>query len=62
MALAWKFLFPLALLNIVVTAIEVLVWPEALPWGLIPVNIVVAGILVLFLSKKFTLGWGRIEV
>jgi|TARA_Y100000031_G_scaffold156022_1_gene208896 NADH-quinone oxidoreductase subunit H len=62
MALAWKFLFPLALLNLVVTAIEVLVWPETLPWGLIPVNIVVAVILVLFLSKRFTPGWGRIEV
>ena len=62
MALAWKFLFPLALLNLVITAIEVLVWPEVLPVVLIPVNIVVAGILLLLFSRSFKLGWGRVEV
>lgn len=62
MALAWKFLFPLALLNLVITAIEVLVWPEVLPIVLIPVNIVVAGILLLLFSRNFKLGWGRVEV
>lgn len=62
MALAWKFLFPLALLNLVITAIEVLVWPQALPAVLIPVNIVVAVVLVLLLSRKSKPGWGRVEV
>ena len=28
LALAWKFLFPLSLLNVVVLAAEVIVWPE----------------------------------
>lgn len=62
MALAWKFLFPLALVNLVITAIEVLVWPEALPVLVIPVNIVVGGLLVLLLSRNFKLGRGRVEV
>ncbi len=62
MALAWKFLFPLALLNLVITAIEVLVWPEVLPVALIPINIVIGGILLLCLSRNFKLGRGRVEV
>lgn len=62
MALAWKFLFPLALLNLVITAIEVIIWPEVLPVMLIPVNILVAGMLLLLFSRNFKLGWGRVEV
>ena len=61
MALAWKFLFPLALLNLLITAVEVLVWPTALAW-LIPVNIAIMVVLVLLWSKLFKLGWGRVEV
>jgi NADH-quinone oxidoreductase subunit H len=30
MALAWKFLFPLALINLLLTAIQVLLWPQGL--------------------------------
>ncbi|MDO8716262.1 MAG: NADH-quinone oxidoreductase subunit NuoH [Dehalococcoidales bacterium] len=62
MAMAWKFLFPLALLNLVITGIEVVAWPEALPWTLIPVNIVIAGALILLLSRNHKTGWGRVEV
>ncbi len=62
MALAWKFLFPLALINMVITAVEVLVWPNGLPWGLIFVNLAIMGILVLLWSRFFKLGWGRVEV
>jgi NADH-quinone oxidoreductase subunit H len=61
MALAWKFLFPLALLNLFITGIEVLAWPAAIGW-LIPINIAVMVILVLLWSKLFKLGWGRVEV
>ena len=61
MALAWKFLFPLAILNLLITAVEVLVWPTALAW-LIPVNIAIMVVLVLLWSKLFKLGWGRVEV
>lgn len=62
MALAWKFLLPLALINLIITGIEVLAWPEALPWGMIPVNITIMAILVLLWSKLFRLGGGRVEV
>jgi len=62
MALAWKFLFPLALINLFITAVEVLAWPEALPWTLIPVNFGVMVVLVLLWSKLFKLGRGRVEV
>ena len=62
MALAWKFLFPLALINLIITAIQVLAWPEALPWVIIPVNIAIMAILVLLWSKFFKVGWGRVEV
>ncbi|HEY91536.1 MAG TPA: NADH-quinone oxidoreductase subunit NuoH [Dehalococcoidia bacterium] len=62
MALAWKFMFPLALINLFVTAIEVLVWPDALPLYLIPLNFAITIGLVLLGSKLFKVGWGRVEV
>jgi NADH-quinone oxidoreductase subunit H len=63
MALAWKFLFPLALINLFITAIQVLVWPDGLPWVLIFVNIAIMVILVVLWSRLFfKLGWGRVEV
>ena len=62
MALAWKFLLPLALINLLITALEVLAWPEALPWVMIPVNIAIMVVLVLLWSRFFKLGWGRVEV
>jgi NADH-quinone oxidoreductase subunit H len=62
MALAWKFLFPLALINLFVTAIQVLVWPEALPWIMVVINIAIMVILILVWSKFFKLGWGRVNV
>jgi len=62
MAFAWKCLLPLALINLIITAIEVLAWPAALPWAMIPVNIAIMAVLVLLWSKFFKLGWGRVEV
>jgi len=62
MAFAWKCLLPLALLNLFITGIQVIVWPEALPWVMIPVNIAIMVILVLLWSKFFRLGGGRVEV
>jgi len=62
MALAWKFLFPLALINLIITAVEVLTWPVALPWVIILVNIAIMALLVLLWSKFFKLGWGRVAV
>lgn len=62
MALAWKFLLPLALINLVITAIQVLALPENSLWVMIPINVVATVVLILFWSKRFKLGWGRVEV
>jgi NADH-quinone oxidoreductase subunit H len=62
MALAWKFLLPLALINLVVTGIEVLAWPDAVSWLMVVINIVITGILILAFSRLFKVGTGRVEV
>ncbi|MDO8568637.1 MAG: NADH-quinone oxidoreductase subunit NuoH [Dehalococcoidales bacterium] len=62
MALAWKFLFPLALINLMITAIQVLVWPQSLPWALIFVNYAITAVLIVIWSKFFKVGWGRVDV
>jgi NADH-quinone oxidoreductase subunit H len=62
MALAWKFLFPLALINLLVTAVEIVVWPDVSLWLLVPINFGVMIVLVLLWSKFFKLGWGRVNV
>ena len=62
MAFAWKFLLPLALINIFITGIEVILLPEALPWPIIFLNLAIAAVLVVLWSKLFRLGGGRVEV
>ena len=62
MAFAWKFLFPLSLINLIITAIQVLAWPDGLPWVLIIVNFAIMAILILLWSKSFKFGGGRLEV
>lgn len=42
MGFGWKFLLPLAILNLMVTAVEVVAFPAALPYWLIPLNILIA--------------------
>ena len=62
MALAWKFLFPLAIINLIITAIQVLAWPTAVPWIIVVINIAIMAVLILLWSKFFKLGGGRVEV
>ncbi len=62
MGLAWKFLFPLALINLIITGLEVLAWPQALPWALVFVNIAIMAVLVLLWSRLFKVGRGRVEI
>ena len=69
MAFSWKFLLPLALINIFITAAEVLAWQEwmsgweSFPWPFIFVNFAIAGALIFLWSKLFLkLGGGRIEI
>jgi NADH-quinone oxidoreductase subunit H len=63
MSLAWKFLFPLAIINLLITGLQVLAgWPENLMWVMVVVNFAALGVLVLLWSRMFKLGRGRVEV
>jgi len=62
MAFTWKCLLPLALLNLLITGIEVIVLPEALPWPETVLNLAIMAVLVVLWSKFFRLGGGRVEV
>ena len=62
MAFAWKGLLPMAVINLVIIAIEVLVMPTSLLWVMVILNFAFAAALVLLWSKLFTLGGGRVEV
>jgi NADH-quinone oxidoreductase subunit H len=62
MALAWKFLLPLALLNLIVTGLQVLFWPAGMQWLMIVVNIVLMVVFVIVWSRLYRTGWGRVEV
>ena len=62
MGFAWKFLLPLALINLLLTSLGILLWPEAPVWVVSPLSIIVAVALVLLWSKLFKLGGGRVEV
>jgi len=61
MGFAWKFLLPLSLINIFVTALEKLFLPS-LPWWLILVNFTITGVLILAWSRLYKVGGGRVEV
>jgi NADH-quinone oxidoreductase subunit H len=61
MAITWKFLFPLSLINLVITGIEVVAWSGALTWSAVPLNMAIAVILILVWTRFFKLGWGKVE-
>ena len=62
MAFAWKFLLPLALINLLITSLQVVLWPEASLWLIVFLNLTVMAILILSWSRFFRLGGERIEV
>ena len=62
MGFAWKCLLPLALINLFITGLQVVVWPDGLPWVMIFVNLAIMVVLILLWSKLFKLGGGRVEV
>ena len=51
MAFGWKFLLPLSIVNLFVTAAEVIAWDEALPYWIIPVNIAIAVISIVIFTR-----------
>ncbi|MBA7662142.1 NADH-quinone oxidoreductase subunit H [subsurface metagenome] len=62
MAFAWKCLLPLALINLLITGIQVLIWAEAFPFMVIFLNLAITALLVVLWSKFFRLGGGKVEV
>jgi NADH-quinone oxidoreductase subunit H len=62
MAFAWKFLLPLALINLLVTGVEILFFPVTIPWTMVVINIVIALALIPLWSKIFRSGWSKVEV
>ena len=61
MAFAWRFLLPLALINLVITGIEVVLLPDMSPWLLVPVNLAVMVLLILTWARMFKPGGKKIE-
>ncbi|MFC1923864.1 NADH-quinone oxidoreductase subunit NuoH [Chloroflexota bacterium] len=64
MGFAWKFLFPLALINLLIIGAEVYGFGigNDIPWWMLFVNFAIAGILILVFSRFYELGGGRVEV
>ena len=63
MAFAWKFLLPLALINLLVTSLQVILgWPETSPWLMGFLNLAIMAALVILWSRLFKTGGGRVEV
>jgi NADH-quinone oxidoreductase subunit H len=61
MAFAWKFMLPLSLINLIITAGEVLLFPD-LPWILVVINMVLAAILLFCWSRLVKIGRGRVQL
>ena len=61
MAFAWKFLLPLALINLLVTGIQVVIWPNLSQWVIVGVNIVITAVSILLFSRFFRLGGDKVE-
>ena len=61
MRFAWKFLLPLSVINLIITGIEIMVWPEWISTIIIPINFGIAIILILAFSGIQKRGLGRVE-
>lgn len=65
MGFAWKFLFPLALINLFITGVEILlakrlaIVPQIYLPSMVVVNFVLAGILIVIWSRSMFLRWVR---
>jgi NADH-quinone oxidoreductase subunit H len=61
MGFAWKFLLPLAFINLLVTGVQIVVWPNISQWVIVGMNIVVAAASILLFSRFFRLKGDKIE-
>jgi NADH-quinone oxidoreductase subunit H len=62
MGFSWKFLLPMALINLVFTACFVVFWPDVSQWLMGISNLLLTVVLVLAWSRLFKLGGGRVEI
>jgi NADH-quinone oxidoreductase subunit H len=63
MGFAWKFLLPLALINILITGLEVITLSNISQWVIVAINFVVAAVLTMFWSQFSRLtGDKKVEV
>lgn len=63
MAFAWKFLLPLALINLLITGLQVVALPDISQWVIVAINLVVAAVLILLWSRFYRLtGDKKVEV
>jgi NADH-quinone oxidoreductase subunit H len=53
---AWKFLLPLALINLALTAVKVVFWPDLSLWIMVPAYLVITVLLIILWSKQFKPG------
>jgi NADH-quinone oxidoreductase subunit H len=53
---AWKFLLPLAVINLILTGVRIVLWPELTAWLVVPVSLVITFFLVLAWSRLFKPG------
>ena len=57
MGFAWKYMLPLSLVNLLIVAIEIILW-DPIQWWLVPVNIVITGVLLTGWAGMFKLRGG----
>jgi NADH-quinone oxidoreductase subunit H len=61
MSFAWKFLLPLAVINLVITGAQVVLWPNISLWIMVPINFVIAVVLLLGWSRFVQVRGGGLE-
>ncbi len=62
MAFAWKFLLPLALINLLLTSLQIVFWPEASTWIIVLLSFAIMVALILVWSKSFKPGGSKVGI
>lgn len=62
MAFAWKFLLPLALINLLLTSLQIVFWPEASSWIIVLLSFAIMVALILVWSKSFKPGGNKVGI
>jgi NADH-quinone oxidoreductase subunit H len=61
MGFAWKFLLPLAFINLLITGVQVVAWPDLSQWVIVAVNIVLSAVLIVAFSRMFRTKGDKVE-